>query len=438
MTALPPDVVADLSRLVAELEQRLEQSFAAHDEAIAQQAAAAQENARLRDELAAAREREAASAAILRTISGVSGDAERSLPQIAEITARLFGASSVRIRLVEDGEWGSTFHVGRSSEAITSSVPEAKVQIGGRNLPGTVVAENRQIHIPDLDNIDPEMADWPGLPPARAAGARTVSGTPLRRDGNAIGVLLIHRDHLQPFSDAELALQQNFADQAAIAVENSRLFNETREALERQTATADILKVIASSPSDIQPVFEAIATSANRLIGGFSTTVFRFVDGRMHLEAFTPTNPAADELLQASFPGRSPNFRSSNWFAMARRCNSPTTEAHAGVHPFIRDLARSRGYRSMLFTPLMSNGTSIGMISVTRPQPGSFAAHHVQLLRPSPTRRVIAIENVRLFDEVQARTNDLSESLQQQTATADVAQGHQPLRRSTCKPCSIP
>jgi two-component system NtrC family sensor kinase len=420
MTALPPDVVADLSRLVAELEQRLEQSFAAHDEAINRQAAAAQENARLRDELAAAREREAASAAILRTISGVSGDAERSLPQIAEITARLFGASSVRIRLVENGEWGSTFHVGRSSEAITSSVPEAKVRIGGRNLPGTVVAENRQIHIPDLDNIDPEMADWPGLPPARAAGARTVSGTPLRRDGNAIGVLLIHRDHLQPFSDAELALQQNFADQAAVAVENSRLFNETREALEHQTATADILKVIASSPSDIQPVFEAIATSANRLIGGFSTTVFRFVDGLMHLKAFTPTNPAADELLQASFPRPLAEFPIFELVRDGQTTQFADTEAQSGVHPFIRDLARSRGYRSMLFTPLMSNGTSIGMIGITRPEPGSFAPHHVQLLQTFADQAAIAIENVRLFDEVQARTNDLSESLQQQIATADV------------------
>jgi two-component system, NtrC family, sensor kinase len=413
MTALPPDVVADLSRLVSELEQRLEQSFAAHDEAIAQQTAAAQENALLRDELAAAREREAASAEILRTISGVSRNAEQSLPQIAEITARLFGASSVRIRLVEDGEWGSTFHVGRSSEAITSIVPDAKARIGGRNLPGTVVAENRQIHIPDLDNIDPEMADWPGLPPARAAGARTVSGTPLRRDGNAIGVLLIHRDYREPFSEAELALQQSFADQAAIAVENSRLFIETREALERQTATADILKVIASSPSDIQPVFEAIATSANRLVSGFSTTVFRFVDGLMHLKAFTPTNPAADELLQASFPRPLAEFPIFELVRDGRTMQFADTDAESGVHPSLRDLARSRGYRSMLFVPLMSNGASIGMIGLTRPQPGSFAPHHVQLLQTFADQAVIAIENVRLFDEVQ-------EALQHQTATADV------------------
>src|SRR5207244_5015817 len=98
----------------------------------------------------------------------------------------------------------------------------------------------------------------PGLPYVRDAGTRTMSGSPLRREGKAIGALIVYRDYLAPFTDEEMALQQSFADQAAIAIENSRLFNETREALERQTATADILKVIASSPSDIQPVFDAI------------------------------------------------------------------------------------------------------------------------------------------------------------------------------------
>ena len=100
------------------------------------------------------------------------------------------------------------------------------------------------------------MADWPGLPlPARPA-RRTMCGTPLRREGKAIGALIVYRDRLLPFTEEELALQQSFADQAVIAIENARLFNETKEALERQTATADILKVIASSPSDVQPVFD--------------------------------------------------------------------------------------------------------------------------------------------------------------------------------------
>ena len=108
-------------------------------------------------------------------------------------------------------------------------------------------------------------------------------------EGKAIGALIVYRDRLAPFTDEELALQQSFADQAAIAIENARLFNETQEALERQTATAEILKVIASSPSDAQPVFEAIAASAKRLLGGFSATVLRFLDDELHLAAYTPT-----------------------------------------------------------------------------------------------------------------------------------------------------
>ena len=183
-----------------------------------------------------------------------------------------------RSGLADGDEWGLSIRIGAGAERIGAVVPAEQRRVGGRNLPGTVFRENRQIHIPDLDNIDPAMADWP-VTAARAAGARTVAGTPLRREGKAIGALIVFRDQLAPFTDDELALQQSFADQAAIAIENARLFNETREALERQTATADILKVIASSPSDVQPVFEAIASSAKRLLGGFSAAVFRYIDG---------------------------------------------------------------------------------------------------------------------------------------------------------------
>ena len=235
MTALPPDAMADLYRLVAELEQRLESSFTAHDEAIARADATAQENARLRHELGIARERQNASADILGTIANASGDAEASLQRIAETTARLFDAASVAIRIADGNEWGLSIRFGAGSERIAARVPEEQRRVGGRNLPGTVFRENRQIHIPDLDNIDPEMADWPVMM-ARAAGTRTVAGTPLRREGKAIGALIVYRDRLAPFTDEELALLQSFADQAVIAIENARLFNETREALSRQTA----------------------------------------------------------------------------------------------------------------------------------------------------------------------------------------------------------
>jgi GAF domain-containing protein len=418
MTALPPEVAADLERRVAELEKKLQSALGERNDAIAREAAMGAETARLHNALGIARDRQNASADILRTIATVSGDAGRSLQQIAETTARLFGAPSVSIQLAENGEWTDTFRFGTSAERVRAAIPLATIRVGGRNLPGTVVTENRQVHIPDLDHLDPSIADWPGPPLARAAGTRTMCGTPLRREGKAIGALIVYRDRLAPFTDEELALQQSFADQAAIAIENARLFNETQEALERQTATADILKVIASSPSDTTPVFEAIASSAKRLLGGFSTAVFRLLDGTVHLAAFTPTNPAADQALKADFPQPVENFEAFRLAQHGEPIAIPDTEEVP--HAPLREIARLHGFRSMLWVPMLNSGVTIGIISVTRVEPGSFAPHHVQLLQTFADQAVIAIENMRLFNEVQARTNDLSESLQQQIATADV------------------
>ena len=224
---------------------------------------------------------------------------------------------------------------------------------------------------------------------------RTTLLAPLFKDGAPVGIFTLIRDHVRPFTDRQIALVQAFAAQALIAMKNARLFNETQEALERQTATAEVLKVIASSPSDVQPVFDAIAASANRLLGGFSTTVIRFVGDALHLVAFTPTNAAADEALQAAFPRPIADFPP---FVLVRDGETQQfidTEAESGVPPVIRELARLRGYRSMLFTPLMSNDGAIGMISVTRKEPGAFAADDVQLLRTFADQAVIAIQNAR-------------------------------------------
>jgi len=256
----------------------------------------------------------------------------------------------------------------------------------------------------------------PGLA-ATLGGARSTLGVPILKDDALVGAIVIYRQEVRPFSEREIALVRSFGSQAAIAIENARLFNETKEALERQTATAEILQVIASSPSDVQPVFDAIATRANSLIGGFSSTVFLFVDGVAHLRAFTPTTPEADEVLKSTFPRPVAEFTPFQMAQAGKVTQISDTEALTNE---IKNVARARGYRSMLFAPLMNRDVSIGFIAVTRVQPGNFAEHHVQLLRTFADQAVIAIENARLFDEVQAKTRDLEESLQQQTATADV------------------
>ena len=413
MTTLPENrlvAIDELESAITEMESHLESARAERDEAKTRQVELEIENANLRRELALARERQGASADILHTIADAPGDAERALYQIAETTMRLFGAPSTTIHIAEGDGWSKIIRVGASSERIGAGVPLDQIKIGGHNMPGVIVAENRQIHVPDLDNVEPAIADWPGLPYAREAGTRSMSGSPLRREGKAIGALIVYRDRLAPFTDEELALQQSFANQAVIAIENARLFNETREALERQTATAEILRVIASSPSDVLPVFEAIVGSAKRLLGGFSAAVFRFIDGTAHLQAITPTNPAADEIMKNSFPRPIADFQSFAMVQAGQTVQTPDTEA---LPDDIRDIARARGFRSMLLTPLLREGTPIGLISVTRVEPGPFAAHSVQLLRTFADQAVIAIENTRLF-------NETKEALEQQKASSDI------------------
>jgi signal transduction histidine kinase len=283
------------------------------------------------------------------------------------------------------------------------------IRPGRETMTGRVFMDGKSVHVPDVQ-LDAEynFGNAPTIGEYRA-----VIAVPLMRDRTVEGVLLLGRPAPGPFSERQIELVQTFADQAVIAIENTRLFNETKEALERQTATADILKVIASSPSNVQPVFEAIATRANSLVGGFSSTVFRLIDGVAHLMAFTPTTPEADEILTSTFP------RSANSFApfrMARDGEVAQVTDTETLTDEILDIARARGFRSMLFAPLMNKGASIGLIVVTRLQPGAFSDHHVQLLRTFADQAVIAIENVRLFDEVQARTRELSSSLGQLTA----------------------
>jgi two-component system NtrC family sensor kinase len=195
--------------------------------------------------------------------------------------------------------------------------------------------------------------------------------------------------------------------------------NALRISVERQTATADILKVIAASPSDVRPVFEAIAERSNRLTNGHSTAVVRITGDTVELAAFTSVSPEADAALRTSFPRPLTDYP---MFELARDghvVNIPDTESEFGVWAGARDIARARGFRSMLLTPLKKEGALIGLISVTRKEPGTFAEHHVQLLRTFADQAVIAIENVRLFDELQMRTRELSLSLEDLRAAQD-------------------
>ena len=283
---------------------------------------------------------------------------------------------------------------------------------------GRLIVTQQLVHVVDVKQ---EPAYLTGFPPivelVELGGARTLLLVPMMREKSLVGVIAIFRQTIHAFSGKQIELVTSFGSQAVIAIENAHLLNETKEALERQTATADILKVIASSPSNVQPVFEAIAERSKRLVDALSTTVFRLEDGVMHLRAFTSTSPEADATLKAMFPAPLSNFSWGEAIGSGEIHRVVDTELEIES---MRELGRLRGYRSMLFVPLLRDRKPIGVIAVTRAEPGPFIEHHVQLLQTFADQAVIAIENVRLFDEVKARTEDLRESLQQQTATADV------------------
>jgi two-component system, NtrC family, sensor kinase len=385
------------------------------DEATLRPADIAAENVRLRAELAAALARQTATSEILRGISGSPTDVQPVFDSIVLTAARLFRRDLAFILACDATTYWPVATAG--PEGLRTPPDPAPVAIDtGANFPSRVIVSRKNLHLPDWSAI--ELPEYERMVHERI-GMNSALYLPLLRGGECIGLFGIAGKQAGIFGESEIALAESFRDQALIAIENTRLFNETKEALERQTATADILKVIASSPSDVQPVFEAIATSANKLLGGFSTSVCRFIDGALHLMAFTPTNAAADKAFRATFPAPVADIPLLELVQDGKVAQVADTEA-ASTDTRLRTIARSRGFRSMLFTPLISNGVAIGMIGVTRPEPGSFAAHHVQLLQTFADQAVIAIENVRLFDEVQARTRDLTESLQQQTATAEV------------------
>ncbi|MCK1717403.1 GAF domain-containing protein [Bradyrhizobium sp. 141] len=379
------------SQKLEELERRLQ--------------SAAAENAQLRSELAIARDRQSASAEILRNIAASPSDARPVFAAIASSSKRLLdGFSATVLQFI-----GDELHL----VAFTPTSPEADQGLKA-SFPRKIadfptfalVRGGETIQFPDS-----EADDVPQLNRelARLRGFRSVLFMPLMNRGTPVGMISVTRAVTGAFAPDLVQLLQTFADQAVIAIENARLFNETREALERQTATADILKVMAASPSDVQPVFDAIAANANRLIGGFSTAVLRYADGAAHLAAFTPTDPAGDRVLHASFPVPFARFPPYQLVAKGAAAQLPDTE----LEPAARDIARARGYRSMLFAPLMSEGEAIGIIIATRRATGAFAEHHVRLLQTFADQAVIAIKNVSLF-------NATREALERQTATADI------------------
>jgi PAS domain S-box-containing protein len=277
----------------------------------------------------------------------------------------------------------------------------------------------RFVHVIDLKE---EEAYQSGDPYRRAlvdiGGARTLLAVPLRKEGAMVGVINIYRQEVRPYTEKQIKLLENFAAQAVIAMENARLLTETREALERQTATAEILRVISSSPTDVQPTFDAIAAAATTLCGAISGGVMRF-DGRLiHFVAHHGWTDAELEAVRSVFP-LPPGRGSITARAILTRAVAHVADMTADPEFEHMSLAQG-GLRTMLAVPMLRDGDPIGAIIVQRRHVELFTDKQIDLLKTFADQAVIAIENVRLFDELRERTGDLQESLEYQTATSDV------------------
>ncbi len=358
----------------------------------------------LRRRLAEAQAQQAATAEILKVISGSPTNVQPVYDAIVSSAARLCSAKDAVILVLDGGVLRATAHHG--------PLPVEDLPIGRGTTPGRAAMQCRPVHVLDLQA---EKREFPvGSAVARRLGIRTTLSVPLLRDGRAVGVIAVRRSEVQRFTAKQIELLKTFADQVVIAIEKVRLFNETREGLERQTATAELLKVIANSPSDTQPVFDAIATSAHKLFGARYAVVARRVGDMLHLAAHTASSEAADESLRKLFPSR---LTGQATLGKAVLTGKPAWSADIETDPAysaeFREGARKRGYRSLLCVPMLREGVAIGGIAVTRREPGAFSDHQVNLLRTFADQAVIAIENVRLF-------NETKEALERQTATSQV------------------
>src|SRR5262249_43898273 len=364
------------------------------------------DDARVRDlekRLAESLEREKAAGEILRVISSSPTDVQPVFDAIAASAVRLCGAVNGAVFRYD----GKLIHVaayhnvaGDELAAFLRIFPHPP---GRGSVTGRAILNRAIVHIEDLTK-DPEHAHHASVV---QAGFRTILSVPMLREGLPIGTINASRKEVKPFSADQIALLRTFADQAVIAIENVRLFNETKEALERQTATSEILRVISSSPTDVQPVFETIADSAMRLFGAWSVLVFRYDGEYLSLAAARGGLPGSQELLIEQYPTRRPSAELPPGQVILTRavhhCVDTETDS---TYPAIREYARMRGYRSFIQVPMLRGNDVLGVVSVTRTRPGAFAVAEVALLQTFADQAVIAIENVRLFKELEARTQD--------------------------------
>jgi GAF domain-containing protein len=368
-------------------------------------------------ELNEAREQQVATSSILRAIAASPTDLLPVLNAVAESATQLCEAHDAAIFLRR----GETLALAAHHGPISFDFTEWPV---GRNwVTGRAVIDQVPIHV---RNLLEEGDEFPaGREMARRIGHRTTLAIPFLRESNAIGALLIRRLEVRPFTDKQIELLRTFADQAVIAIENVRLFDEVNartaelsEALQQQTATAEVLKVISRSAFDLESVLQTLIESAARLCDADKSTITRQIGGKFYRaeaygfspEFLTFVRNVPVEPERGSVSGRA--------LLDGRAVHIPDVEADP-EYTFV-EAKRLGGFRTALGVPMLRDGVAIGVMSLTRSIVRPFTEKQIELVSTFADQAAIAIENARLFEEVQARNREVTQALEQQRATSEI------------------